>query len=106
MRINPALPETAEKIFDEPEVGVSIVSETTVAGKTWHSYVVLKRAETTPLENQNCTKMYPTCEESLQALVVDLETRLEAKELGAYRLATEKRYQAGDADETDGVGDI
>ena len=106
------LPELAEKIFDEPgvgdepETGVSVVSETNVAGKTWKSYVGLKRAGTTPLESQNCTRMYPTCEASLQALVVDLETRLEAKELEAYRLATEKRYQAGDADETDEAGDI
>ena len=106
------LPELAEKIFDDVEVddeaetGVSVVSETTGAGKTWKSYVVLKRAETTTLESHNCTRMYSTCEESLQALVVDLETRLEAKELEAYRLATEKRYQTGDADETDEAGDI
>ena len=118
VRIDPVLPELADKIFDElmvrgepevgdeSEVGVSVVSETNVAGKQWKSYVVLKRAETTPLESHNCTRMYPTCELSLQALVVDLETRLEAKELEAYRLATEKRYQAGDADETDEAGDI
>ena len=95
------LPELAEKILDEPEVGVSVVSETNSAGITWKSYVVLKRDEMTPLESKNCTKMHPTCQESLQALVVDLESHLEAKELEAYRLATEKRYQADDADASD-----
>ena len=98
------LPGLAEKIFDDPEVGVTVV--TTLAGNKWKSYVVLKRAESSTLESQNCTKMHPSCQEAIQALVVDLETRLEAKELEAYRLAAEKRYQADDADETDEAGDI
>ena len=100
------LPELAEKIFDETEAEVWVVTEKTMTGISWKSYVVLKRTQLTPLENQNCTRMLPTCEESLRALVVDLETRLEAKELEAYRLAAEKRYQADDADETDEAGDI
>ena len=57
-------------------------------------------------ELQNCTELHHTYQEALQALVMDLEARLEAKEDEAYRLAREKRYQADDADETDEAGEI
>ena len=100
------LPELAEKLFYEPKTGFSIITEQTLGGNTWKSYVLLRRAELTTPETLFCTRMHFTSQESIQALVVELETRLEAKELEAYRLAREKRYQADDSDETDEAGNI
>lgn len=98
------LSELAKTIFAEPEVDVHVISEN--FEEAWKSYVVLERAGLTTLDRQVCTEMHPTAQEALQALLVDLETRLEAKELEAYRLAREKLYQADDSDETDEAGHI
>ena len=98
------LSELSKMLFEEPGVDVHVMTED--FEKAWKSYVVLERAGLTKLERQVCTELHPTCQEALQALLVDLEARLEAKELEAYRLAREKRYQADDSDETDEAGDV